>query len=145
MKTIPKQLVACTGIAALSAVGLFAAVTNTPKSVTPHHGLLSELETVLVMTPAQRTQAESAFHEARQSVQPVRQQLRQTRTDLQAAIRSDDTAQIQRLSTAEGQEIGQLTAIQSLAFAKVYNTLTPAQRERAVALRQMMMRAMRAR
>jgi len=140
MKIVPKQLVACAGVAALSAVGLIGAVTNAQKPARAREGFVNQMETVLAMTPAQRDQASAAFEQARQSALPIRQQLRETRKSLKAAIKSDDTAQIRRLSTTEGQEIGQLMAIRSEAMAKVYTTLTPDQRERAEALHHIMAR-----
>jgi hypothetical protein len=66
-----------------------------------------------------------------------------TNKALESAIRSDDTAQIQRLSTTEGQEIGQLMAIRNSAFAKVYKTLTPDQRTRAEALQRIVEQGIR--
>lgn len=62
-----------------------------------------------------------------------------TRRSQEAAIRSDDTPQIQRLATVEGQEIGQLADIRSTAVAKVYKTLMPDQKTQATALEQLLM------
>ena len=142
MKIIPKQLVACTGIAALGALGLFGAVSHAQKQAAEHGRFMNEVETVLAMTPAQRDQAETVFQEARQSAQPIREELMNTNQALQAAVRSGNRADIQRLATTEGQEIGQLTAIRSSAVAKVYRTLTPEQQHRADALRQILMQGM---
>lgn len=139
MKINPKPLVACTGIAALSAFGLFGAVSHAQKQATEHGRFMSEVETVLAMTPAQKDQAATAFQEARQSAQPIRQELMNTNKALETAVRSGDRADIQRLSTTEGQEIGQLTAIRSSAVAKVYKTLTPDQKQKADALQRILM------
>ncbi|MBV9772236.1 MAG: hypothetical protein JOZ32_21870, partial [Bryobacterales bacterium] len=81
-------------------------------------------------------QAKSIFHSARESAQPIRQQLRQTRQSLRAAIQANNAAEIQQLASAEGSEVGQLTAIRSTAFAKVYQTLTPDQQQKMAALQQ---------
>ena len=143
MKSIRKQFVPCIGVGALTAAGLLGATSNVQKPAVRHQGLMSQMETVLAMTPTQRDQARAAFDQARQSARRIRQQLRETSKSLQAAIRSDDTAQIKQLSTTEGQEIGQLMAIRSVAFATVYNTLTPDQKERADALRRIMARRFR--
>lgn len=91
------------------------------------------------MTPRQKDEAQTCFQQAQQQAQPIRQQLMNTRTSLRAAIRNDDAAQIQRLSTVEGQEIGQLAAIRARAVAKVYKTLPPDQRTKATALQDLLM------
>lgn len=145
MRDLSKRLVTFTGIAALSAAGLLGSVSRTPKQTSGQDRFISEIETVLAMTPAQKDQAQTAFQDARRSAMPVRQQLMDTRAALQTAIRSDDTAQIQRLSTNEGQEIGQLIAIRNSALAKVYKTLTPDQKQRADALRDVLMQQMQGR
>lgn len=139
MKVIPTQLIATTGITALTAVGLFAVAPHAQKSSTETPAFVGSVETVLGMTPSQKDTTQTAFDQARQQAQPVRQQLMETWKSLEAAVRSDDTAQIQRLSTVEGQEIGQLAQIHSAAVAKIYKTLTPDQKQKATALEQLLM------
>ena len=143
MKFIPSQLVAGAGIAALTAAGLFAVAPHAQRTTATSPAFVSSVETVLGMTPTQKDAAETAFTQARQAAQPIMQELNTTRQSLQAAIRSDDTAQIQRLATVEGQEIGQLASIRSTAVAKVYKTFTPEQKIKADALRQLLMPEMR--
>lgn len=145
MKFIPKQLVACAGVAALSAVGLFAVAPHAQKNTAMTPAFVNSTETVLGMTPTQKDETQTAFEQARQKTMPIEQELRSTRQSLESAIRSDDTAQIQRLATVEGQEIGQLAAIRSTAVANVYKTLTPDQRTKANALQQLLMPEMQQR
>ncbi len=93
----------------------------------------------LGLTDAQKEQAKSIMREAAQSAKPLRDQLRQERQQLRAAAKANDTQQIQALSTTQGQIFGQLAAIRTTAFAKVYNTvLTPEQRTKADQLPQHM-------
>jgi hypothetical protein len=139
MKLMPSQLVAGAAITALGAAGLFAVVPRAQRNTTTSPEFVSSIETVLGMTPRQKDEAQTCFQQAQQQAQPIRQQLMNTRTSLRAAIRNDDTAQIQRLSTVEGQEIGQLAAIRAGAVAKVYKTLTPDQRTKATALQDLLM------
>ena len=106
---------------------------------------VGSVETVLGMTPTQKDDAQTAFEQARQKAQPIEQELRTTRQSLESAIRSNDTAQIQRLATVEGQEIGQLAAIRSTAVAKVHKTFTPDQKTKANALQQLLMPEMQRR
>lgn len=143
MKSIHKQLASYAGVAALSAAGLFGAVAHNPQTTAGHDRFITEIETVLSMTPAQKTDVQTVLQKARQSAEPVRQQLKATNQALRTAVRSDDTAQIQRLSATEGQEIGQLAAIRNSAVAQVYKSLTPDQKQRADALHQLMMQGFR--
>ncbi len=84
----------------------------------------------LNLTDAQKTEMKSIFMEARQSSQPVRQQLKQTRQALAAAVKADDSAQIQQLSATEGSQMGQLAAIHATARAKMFKILTPEQQQK---------------
>ena len=139
MKSISNQFVSYVGIGALTAAGLFAAVTHNRPARSEMPGFISSAETVLGMTASQKDQAKTAFDQTQQQAEPVRQQLDNTRDALRSAIRSDNDAQIQRLATVEGQEIGQLAAIRSTAVAKVYKTLNTDQKQKADALEQLLM------
>jgi Spy/CpxP family protein refolding chaperone len=132
MKTFRNNFAAWTGIAilgtSLGAASLFAAETSPAGG--PRHGRHGAFLSSLNLTPAQRAQEKSIFQEARQSAQPLRQQLRETRQSLRAAVQAKNTAQIQQLAQTEGSELGQLMAIRSTAMAKVYQTLTPEQQQK---------------
>ena len=123
------------GFASLGATSLFAAQTS-PAGGHRHGRYGAFLSSYLNLTDAQQTQAKSIFDDARQSAQPIRQQLQQTRTSLRAAVQANNTAQIQQLATTEGSQVGQLTAIRSAAMAKVYQILTPDQQQKLAALQQ---------
>jgi len=131
-----RKFAAWTAVAALGAAGLFAAETSQARQQWRGHGRFGHFMSELNLTDAQKAQAKSIFQGARQSAQPVRPQLLETRMSLRAAIQANDSAQIQQLSATEGNEIGQLTAIRGSAFAKVYQTLTPDQKQKAEALEQ---------
>lgn len=146
MGMIQKQLMALAGAGALASMGLLASVAPSQKSTTPPHDrFVTEIETVLAMTPAQKDQARTAIDQARQSAMPIRQELMNTNRNLKDAIRTGNTAEIQHLSATEGQEIGQLLAIRSSAVAKVYQSLRPDQRTKADALQQLLMQGMQQR
>ncbi|HTW67679.1 MAG TPA: Spy/CpxP family protein refolding chaperone [Bryobacteraceae bacterium] len=134
MNPFRNRFAAWTAVAALSAASLFAA----PTSFAGHrHGRMGTfLTNYLNLTASQQAQRKSIFETARQSSQPVRQELRQTRKSLHAAIQSDNTAQIQQLAKVEGTEVGQLSAIRADAMAKSYKILTPAQRQKLASLRE---------
>lgn len=96
------------------------------------------MATALNLTPDQQTQTKAIFRESRQSAMPVRQQLRQTSKDLQAAIQSGNTNQIQQLAATKGSEIGQLTAIRAAAASKMFKILSPDQQQKFLSMRQEM-------
>jgi len=136
MISLKTKFAASTAIAVLGAVSLFAAETAPAAGVHRHGHMGAFLASHLNLTPAQQAQEKTIFQNARQSAQPVRQQLKQTRQSLRAAIQANDSAQIQQLATTEGGEIGQLAAIRGNAMAKMYQILTPDQQQQLAQLRQ---------
>lgn len=98
-----------------------------------HRGFRAgRLAKVLGLTDSQRQQVRAVMKEAAQNARPLRAQLRQDRAQMRDAIKANDAARIQALATTQGQLLGQLAAIRSTAFAKVYNgVLTPEQRNKA--------------
>jgi len=135
MNPFRNKFAAWTAVAVLGAASLFAAATAAGGG--HHHGRMGAfLSKQLDLTAAQQTQAKSIFQDARQSAQPVRQQLKQTREALRAAVQSNNAEQIQQLATTEGGQVGQLAAIRSTAMAKVYQILTPDQQQKLASLRQ---------
>jgi Spy/CpxP family protein refolding chaperone len=136
MKILSSKLSAWTAVAALGAVSLFAQAPQAPAPAQGRHKL-GRMANYLNLTPAQRAQAKSIFREAHQSAQPVRQQLRETRQSLQAAIKSGNADQIKQLAATEGTEKGQLAAIRASAFSKLYPTLTPEQQQKLAEFQQL--------
>jgi Spy/CpxP family protein refolding chaperone len=126
MQVLNKNLGAWLAVTALGAASLFAQ-TPPPARHSQHQGRLAQ---ELSLSDAQKSQMKSIFQEARQSSQPVRQQLTQTRQSLQAAVQAGDSNQIQQLSATEGTELGQLTAIHASARAKMFKMLTPEQQQK---------------
>jgi Spy/CpxP family protein refolding chaperone len=92
----------------------------------------------LNLTEAQKQQAKTIFGRAREAAKPVREQLRQNREALAAAVKSDNTAQIRQLGAERGKLLGQLATARTEATAKFYKELTPAQREKAERIHQRM-------
>ncbi|MFN7997938.1 MAG: Spy/CpxP family protein refolding chaperone [Bryobacteraceae bacterium] len=85
----------------------------------------------LNLTPAQQEAAKAEMQSARESAQPVWQQLKQVRQQMLQAIRANDANTIQQLATQEGVLKGQLTAIRNQTMAKLYAGLTPEQKAKA--------------
>ena len=85
----------------------------------------------LALTPAQQQQAKTIFQQARQNAAPIRQQMQQNRQAMAAAVKANDTAQIQSLAAQQGTLAGQAAAVRAESMAKFYSTLTPDQKAKA--------------
>ncbi|HEY1497883.1 MAG TPA: Spy/CpxP family protein refolding chaperone [Candidatus Solibacter sp.] len=92
------------------------------------HGQMME---ALNLTPAQKQQADAIFNDAKQKAGPLREEMRQNREALHAAVKANNTSQIEKLSTQQGELHGKALAIRSGAMAKFYTILTPEQRTKA--------------
>jgi Spy/CpxP family protein refolding chaperone len=137
MSTFRTKLAACTAVAALGAVSLFAAETSPAAPAVHRHGHRGAfLAAYLNLTPAQKAQQKTIFENARQSSMAVRRELRQTRQELRAAVEANNPAQIQQLAKTEGSEVGQLAAVRGEAMAKAYQVLTPQQKQELAKLRE---------
>ena len=90
----------------------------------------------LNLTDTQKQQAKTILQSARQTAQPLAQQLKQDRAALTAAVEAGDSAKIQELSTEMGSLRGNVLGVRSLAMAKFYALLTPDQKTKAEEFRQ---------
>ncbi len=90
----------------------------------------------LNLTGTQKQQAKTILQSARQTVQPLAQQLKQDRAALMAAVEAGDSARIQQLSTEIGSLRGNVLGVRSQAMSKVYALLTPDQKTKAEEFRQ---------
>jgi periplasmic protein CpxP/Spy len=97
---------------------------------------MARISRELNLTDAQKAQARTIFGQARETAKPVRDQLRQNREALRAAVKAGQSAEIDQLSAARGNLMGKMLAIHSEAAAKFYQTLTPEQRAKADQLHQ---------
>jgi Spy/CpxP family protein refolding chaperone len=135
---VRNKLAACTAVVALGAASLFAQAKLNPRRADHQSRFVRVMAAALNMTDAQKAQTTSIFKQARESAQPVRRELMETRRSLRAAVETGNGPQIQQLSAKEGSEIGQLTSIRSSARAQVFKSLTPDQQQKLVALQQAM-------
>jgi periplasmic protein CpxP/Spy len=139
-----RTFVKLAAVAAL-ATGLVFAQTPSPspspnqqtkhhQGVRRHKGRLAQR---LGLTDAQKAQAKTIFQQARVSAKPVREQLKQNRQALSAAVKAGKSdADLQKLAAVQGKLRGQMVAIRTEAFAKFYNELTPEQRAKADQMQQ---------
>src|SRR5579864_6162820 len=130
MQVLSKKMGAWMAVAALGTASLFAQTPPPTRHFRRQSRSGALMAAALNLTDAQKTQMKSIFQEARQSSQPIRQQLKQTRQSLNAAVQAGDSNQIQQLSTTEGTEMGQLAAIHASARAKMFKMLTPEQQQK---------------
>ncbi len=128
-------------LAATLAAGMLLAQAPAPapgKARGPRGNHAERMAAFLNLTPGQRQQATAIMNEAKQSAEPIRAQLKQGREAMAAAVKANNTADIDRLATSQGVLMGQLAAIHAKAFAKVYTLLTPEQRQKADQLHERM-------
>lgn len=90
----------------------------------------------LNLTPAQQQQAKAIFGKVREDAKPIREQMRQNREALQAAIQTNNTREIHNLATKQATLQAQMMEMHADAMAKFYTTLTPEQRTKAQQLHQ---------
>jgi len=79
----------------------------------------------LGLTDAQRVQAQTIFNNAKTAAQPIRDQLKQARADLHAAIGAGKP--VNDLAAVQGSLMGQLIAIRANAQEQFRGILTPDQ------------------
>ena len=91
----------------------------------------ARLAQYLNLTPAQQQAATAQMQQARAAGRPIRHQLMQVRQQMSQAIRANDAAGIQQLSSQEANLKGQLIALRRTAFAHIYSSLTPEQKAKA--------------
>jgi len=97
-----------------------------------------QMTQALNLTTAQKQQAQTIFGDARQKIEPIRQEMRQNREALYAAVKANNTSQIERLSSHQGELQGRALATRSEAMAKFYAILTPEQRTKLDQMHQRM-------
>jgi Spy/CpxP family protein refolding chaperone len=82
----------------------------------------------LGLSADQKLEFRTVRQQAQKDAQPIQDELRQNRQALTAAVKANDTAQIEALSKTQGELRGQARTIHSEARAKIYAELTPDQR-----------------
>jgi len=130
MQFLNKKISASLAMAALGTASLFAQTPPTARHFQRQGQFQAVMGAALNLTDAQKGQVESIFQTAQQSAQPIRQQLKQTRQSLEAAVKAGNSDQIQQLSATEGTQLGQLAAIRASAHAQMYKILTPEQQQK---------------
>jgi Spy/CpxP family protein refolding chaperone len=103
---------------------------TTPRAFARHRAHKARHATkALNLTDAQKSQMKSIREQTRSTVKPIAAQLRQNRQALNAAIKTNDTPQIQALSKTQGELRGQMATIRSQSRAQIYAGLTDDQRK----------------
>src|SRR5260370_41842102 len=132
------RLIRVAGLGALATSMIFAqsgsqdpaqTAPRARKAARAHAG--KRLADYLNLTPDQRAQAKQIMAGARQEAAPLRQQMKQNRQALAAAIKAGDDARIDQITKAEAPIIAQLAAIRAHAKEKIYATPPPEQKAKA--------------
>lgn len=106
-----------------------------------HGAWAAKVSSYLNLTDQQQQQAKAIFQEAKTSAQPVRQQLKQERQAIRAAIQAGKSpSEVQQMAQSEGPQLAQLAGIRAASFAKFYSILTPEQQQKLATMRQNMHR-----
>jgi Spy/CpxP family protein refolding chaperone len=137
-----RQLTRLAAVGAVAAGMIFAqapapaqaptAQPNQNRTATNHRAIARRhMFQALNLTPAQKQSAKAIFQQAREAARPVRDQLRQNREAMTAAVKADNKGQIEQLSAERGKLMGQLTTARTEAMASFYHELTPQQRAKA--------------
>ena len=88
---------------------------------------VDRLTKLLTLTTSQATEGTTIFTNALSAVTPIETSLRADRQSLQTAVKANDAATIESLSTNIGLLTGQILTIQKKADALFYASLTQAQ------------------
>ena len=120
-------------VAALAAGMVFAqAPSTTAPTGSGKAPVRRRIAQALNLTDTQKQQAQAIIRQTRLTVQPLRQELKQNRQALMAAVKAGKgDVEIHQLALTQGNLAGQLVAARTEALAKFYSTLTPEQRAKA--------------
>jgi len=93
-------------------------------------GQHGQLARELGLSKAQKAQMKTIRQQARQTVQPIVERLKQNRQALATAVKAGDSGQIAALSKTQGELRGQTLTVRSQAKSQIYADLTDAQRQK---------------
>jgi hypothetical protein len=129
-----KTLYRMTGIAAVLAATVFAqrpfgvmTSATPPDPATIVANKVERLTKLLTLNTSQASQATTIFTNALSLVTPIETSLRTDRQSLQTAVKANDVASIESLSTNIGSLTGQILTIQNKADAAFYAILSTTQ------------------
>jgi len=89
-----------------------------------HERMMAELN----LSPEQKTKVQAIFAKGREESKPVRAELRQNREAMFAAVKANDSAQIDKLARERGRLTAKIATMRAETMAKFYQELTPAQK-----------------
>jgi len=93
------------------------------------------LAAYLDLDEGQRQKAKEIFEASREAAAPVREQLKQMRQAMHAAVTSGTEQQIERIAQAQGALMAKAIVIHSKAMQEFYALLTPEQKQKAEKMR----------
>ena len=112
-------------LAFAAAVTVFAQAQHTPPSPAEIAARqVKRMTTLLSLTSAQQQQATTIYTNAATAEQTIRQNEKATRDSLRTAVKNNDAATIDQVSSSIAQSTAQLTSIRAKADAAFYQILT---------------------
>ncbi len=123
-----KQVLLVISLAAASAISALAQTQPTPPSpaeMANHQ--VKRLTTLLSLTSAQQQQATTIYTNAAKSEQTIHEGEKDSHDTLRTAIKANDIASIDQISSTLAQSMAQLTSIKAKADAAFYQILTSEQ------------------
>ena len=93
------------------------------------HGMVDRMTRALNLTSDQQAALTQSMTTVRQSSQSLHQQLRTDQEALMTAAKANPEADLSAQSAAVAKDMAQMMAIHAQAYARFYNTLTPAQKQ----------------
>jgi len=94
-----------------------------------HHGMVDRMTRALNLTSDQQAALTQSMTSVHQASQALHQQLRTDEEALMTAAKANPEADLSAQSAAVAKDIAQMTTIHAQAYARFYNTLTPAQKQ----------------
>ncbi len=121
------------------AVGAFAqSGIRRAKAFGAGHGFGQRMAQQLGLTDQQKTQIQQILQNEKPAIQPLRQQLKAARQQMNAATANGqfDEAQVRNIATSESQAMTSLLVERQRVKAEIWKVLTPDQRTKADQLKQ---------
>jgi Spy/CpxP family protein refolding chaperone len=103
-----------------------------PADIAAHQ--VKRMTTLLSLTSAQQQQATTIYTNAATAEQAIRQSEKATRDSLRTAVKNNDAATIDQVSSSIAQSTAQLTSIRAKADAAFYQILTADQQAKLTEL-----------
>lgn len=101
---------------------------NAHQTAARHRTMLQRLTARLNLTSDQQSQVKAILKDSRAQAKDLSAKLKDERSALEAAVKSDSSQEIDRITQQNAQVNAQIRAVRAKAMAKIYAVLTPDQK-----------------